>query len=348
MAITVQRGITTFSGSNDTATLSTPVDRARSFVVVTSTTNGIVASVGAEAWAATAVLTADDTLTFKKGSALYSCTVKWEVVTCDQEEFLTKRYTCMVGTTATVGTAAIDEVDISRTMLIYSVRGNYGTTDTISVFATAVFNSSIELGLERGIASSERAYLEVEVVEWSLESGVKVATDLDMVSGDLSSPTNVAHGATVTVDNTWLFARCFHATNGLEQCAMRMTFDATNIIYDRYDVTTSYYTKIAWQLITFPEDICYQETFNTAATTDSTVDKTITAVTLANSMVFGNNNCDGTGNAFARNAWSLAFTSTTNVRANRSYTGQQCEFAISIVDFTDWEHSAPNHFMGLL
>jgi hypothetical protein len=343
MTITVQSGLETMEGNSHDIDIS-EIDLARSFVIVNATTTGTSATLPAE-WSVSAYLSDTTTLRLQRDSSSIDATVAWQVITCDEDEFLVTQVNSLVTTGNTIRTHSIDEVDLSRTMLMYSCRT--GATASNIAHATAEFTSPSTLVVTRGATDSARTYVRVEIVEWSLESGVTVVSDVSAVSGDLSSGTTVSHGATVTTDNTWLFAGCHHATAGLEQIALKVSFDSTNITIARHTTTNDYSSTVAWQLVTFPEDICYQYT-ETMGNLDTSVTETITSVTTGNSMLAGTNNCTGTGTSYGKQVLAIYFSDATTVTTDRSYSGQSTENFLSVVDFSSWNHSPNIMFLGQL
>lgn len=337
MAITIQSGLTSLTSDSLGITI-TRVDRSRAFILISATTDAVVSSTGCQNWLVTGYLTNGDTLTIQREGSTVNANVAWQVVTCDEDEFYVVRGQDLVNSGNTSATENITAIDLTRTMVIYSCRGDFDTSTTNLGFGSAVFNSNTQLGFERGGSSTTRTYINYEVVEWAVDSGVSVTAGYTTVSTDASSGVTAAHGATVTTSDSWLYCQSAHESNGLEQCAMRATFDATNVTMDRYDSTSTYVSKVAWQLVTFPEDICAQYT-DEMASGDSSESTPVTAVTLANAMIWGTNNCNGTGTAFGRNALTHRFTTTTNAASTRSYTGQACQTALSVVDFSGWNYT---------
>lgn len=345
--ITVQKGVKVCTSTSDTQTI-TAVDLARSYVVIQSTTNTSTATTGADLWQVGAQLTNSTTITFYRDSSAQDASVSWYVVTCTEQEFLAVNRVANIIATGTTADISISEVDVSRSMVIYSCRGNFTSADSNLAYGTASLKNSTTVTLTRGATSTTRMYFYFSVVEWSLNSGVKIHSGLWSASGDMATtPGSTAHGKSgVTTSNTWMFAKCQHSLNGLDQTSMKIYFDSTNI-YGVNMTTGSYPSVVHWQLVVFPEDICYQYTVN-FLNTDATKNTTITSVDLSASVPFATATCAGTGTAFARHIVSAELTTATNLRLARSYAGQVLQCAMSVVDFSLWNASQNMMFLGNL
>lgn len=355
MAITVQKGVAVLTADTDTVTI-TGVDLSRSFLLVDASTDTTTGSSGFQSWGVQGALTDSTTITLYRDGGVADAEVTWSVVSCDQGEFQTvDRGTITIPTGATTNTVSVVESDLNRAMLIYASRGNFSTSNSNLGFATCKFNSSTELEGERGGTSTTRTYVKYEVVEWSLESGVTVASGVhDGSSLTGSSEQTSAHGVSgVTLDgstrlsNCWLFAQARHESNGLEQCAVRARFDTSDILFQRYDTTSTLYdSHIAWQLVKFPTDCCEHRT-PAAASGDTSKDNTMTlTMDTGATVVWQTNSCNGTGTAFGRNAWNVQVLNSTTIRQKRSYSGQACYMALSVCDFSLLSNSKPNLFLG--
>ena len=348
MSITVQKGVAVMTGDTLNVTI-TQVPLERSFVIVDATTDTYTSSTGFQDWGVTGVLLSGTTLYLQRDGSTQDASVTWQVITCDQGEFLiVDRGAAPVTTGNTTATVSIPTVDLTRTMLIYNSRGNFDVTTTNIGFVTFTFTASNEFVIERGASSTTRTNTRYEVIEWSLESGVTVAHGVADGSGLTGTEVTSAHGATVTTTNTWLFAQSRHESNGLEQCAVRVRFDATNIIIGRFDtIATIYDSYAAWQLVTFPVSNCEQRT-PSMASGDTVKDTGPTALTMDTgaTIVWMTNNCDGTGTALGRNAWNSQVLNSTTIRSSRSYSGQSCEGHISICDFSLLTNSINILFLG--
>lgn len=348
MAITVQESVVVLTSDDQNHTLGTAVDMSRSCVIVDASTASELAATGFQDWGVTGVLTDASTVQLQREGFTVDAEVVVQVVTCDQGEFLVVDRGQLVITTGNVTqTGTVVETDPGRTLLMYNSRGNFDTTDTYAGFVTCKFNSGVQIEAERGVSSTTRTFIRYEVVEWSLESGVRVAAgvaDATALLGSVAS--TVAHSATVTTANTWMFSQSRHESNGLEQCALRARFDATNIIMKRYDTTDATFdSHVAWQLVTFLEDICQQKT-PAMSSVDTSKDTTVTTVDTGATIVWSTNSCDGTGTSFGRNAWNTQVLNSTTLRSKRSFNGQACEMAISICDFSGLSDSQNILFLG--
>ncbi len=349
MAISVQKGEAVLSSDSDTITI-TEVDLDRSFVIIDSSTDTTTGSSGYQSWGVHGKLTDSTTLTIQRDGGVADAQVTWTVVTCDQSEFLVvDRGTTTISTGSTTGTSDVAESDPTRTMLIYGSRGNFATGSTNLGFATLEYTTPTLLTGTRGGTSSTRTYVFWEAIEWSLESGVTVEKGTASVTVGANNELSFSHGVTgVTTTNTWCFSQARHSSNGLEQCSMRVRFDSTDILLKRYDQTNAYVSDIAWQLVTFPEDCCEQRT-PVMANTDNVKDTTPSLVMdTGATIVWFTNSCNGTGQAFGRNAWNTQVLNSTTIRSKRSYTGQAGEGALSICDFSLINNVANTTFIGHL
>jgi len=337
MAITVQRGVKVLTGDSDTVTLGTTVDLSRSFIIVDGSTDSVDGSTGFQDWGVTGVITDGDTITLAREGFTQDGSVSWQVVTCDQKEFLiVARGLSAIATGDSSKTVAVPETDPNRTMMMYNSKGNFGITESNLGFITGSFDSTTQILFERGGTSTTRTNLAYEIIEWSYESGVTVAKGLIDAAGLTGvTETSTAHGSTVTTTNTWLFAQARHESNGLEQCAVRVRFDTTNILLKRYDAASTLYdSHVAWQLVTFPVSNCEQRT--PALLTGEILHDTNTTLVMDTgaTIVWMTNSCNGTGTALGRNAWTSQVLDSTTIRSLRSYDGQASEGAISICDFS--------------
>ena len=358
MAITVQSGTEVMTADSEDITI-TAVDLTRSYVIVDATTDSATSTSSFQSWGVTAYLADSTTITIQRDGGVSDASVQWQVVTCDQGEFIVvARGAQPVSTGNTVTTVTVPDTDPGRAMLIYNSRGNFGTTDTNLGFVTGHFSSPTELQFERGGSSTTRTNCRYEVIEWSLNSGVRVTSGVHDGSGLLgSTPASSTHGnsdvyvnvggATDKLTNTWLFAQSRHEQNGLEQCAVYAWFDATKVYFQRYDhATANYDSHIAWQLVTFPSECCELRT-PSMASGDTVKDNTTTLVMdTSATAVWQTNSCNGTGQAFGRNAWKSEVLNSTTIRQTRSYSGQACYSAISICDFSLFDAYLNQLFMG--
>lgn len=349
MAITVQKGATVLLDDDQDVTI-TAVDLTRSYVLIDASTDSASTSTGYQDWGVTAYLSSPTTVRLQRDGYTVDAEVTWSVVTCDQGEFLTvERSNTSITTGNVVATAAVTETDPARTMLLYNTRGNFGTSDTRCGFATGRISSIVELEFERGVSSTTRTNIRYELVEWSHESGVRVTAGV----ADGSSLTGVTdetipHGATVTTSDTWLYAQARHESNGLEQCAVRVRFDGSDILLKRYDTTsTAYDSHVAWQLVTFPADCTVQRT-PVMASSDTTKDTSLSPISIDTgaTIVWQTNSCNGTGTALGRNSWNVQVLNSTTIRQKRSYSGQASESAISICDFSSLNNTKHVLYLG--
>jgi len=347
VAITVQKGATVLVDDDQDVTI-TAVDLTRSYVLIDASTDSASTSTGYQDWGVTAYLSSPTTVRLQRDGYTVDAEVTWSVVTCDQGEFLTvERDSTSITTGNVVATAAVTETDPARTMLIYNTRGNFGTSDTRCGYATGRISSIVEVEFERGVSSTTRTNIRYELVEWSHESGVRVTAGVANVTTSADVELSFAHGASgVTASNTWCYSQSRHTQNGLEQCSMRVRFDAADILLKRYDQVAVYFSDVAWQLVTFPVDCCEQRT-PVAASGDTTKDTTPTLVMdTASTIVWQTNNCNGTGTALGRNAWNVQVLNSTTVRQQRSYSGQASESAISICDFSSLNNTKHVLYLG--
>lgn len=346
MAISVQSGVAIVTSDDQDVTI-TAVDLDHSYVLVDSSTATTAASSGFQSWSVTAVLSDSTTLRLQRDGGVADAEVVWQVVTCDAGEFVTlTRGDASALTGNATDTVTVAEGDPNRTMLVYSVRGNFTTADSNLGFITGVFTTPTLLTFERGGTSTTRTNVRFEVVEWSQESGVTVTSGLSTVNANAGSGIDFAHGATVTTDNTFLYSQSRHEDNGLEQCSMRVSFDSTNITADRFDTTNAYTSHVAWQLITFPADICQKKTPVTGLDTTTQIDTTVSTIDVDKTIVWSTNNTNGQGASMGRNAWNVQVIDSTTIQSNRSYSGQLSELFISICDFSGLDHVQFSPMLG--
>ncbi len=335
MAITKQSGELVLSADSDTVTIS-EVDLDRSFLLIDASTDTATSSSGFQSWGVHGKLTDSTTITIQRDGGAVDAEVVWQVVTCDQGEFATvDRGVCVIASGNASGTSAVAESDPGRTMLIYASRGNFGTSDSNLGFATLELTTPVLLTGTRNGTSTTRTTVYWEAVEWSLESGVRVSAGVANVTTSADVELSFAHGASgVTASNTWCYSQSRHTQNGLEQCSMRVRFDAADILLKRYDQNAVYFSDVAWQLVTFPAD-CTEQRTPVMASSDTTKDTFPTLVMdTSATVVWMTNSCNGTGTALGRNAWNSQVLNTTTIRSKRSFSGQACEGAVSICDFS--------------
>jgi len=286
---------------------------------------------------------------FERYGSTLDCSIGYMVVECRNQEFSVQRgvqafTTAEVTKTLDFGTA----VDTQRSLVIVNGRGNMSAGDLnchcayfTGEFTNVVANSTDDIILTRGASASLTGTARYEVVEWSSASGVTVQTGEKDCSGDLSSGVTDTIDTAVTPARTWLYTTYRHAVTGLEQTSIRdVLTNGTTITFDRYDETSSYQSYGRWWIIEFPANgVIVEHLTDEIASADATEDTPCTAITLANSYIWAGNNVNGTGNAIPRDRLYWQFTSTTNTRATRVYTGQAAQLAVQTIDTSAWDTS---------
>ncbi|MDZ4725638.1 MAG: hypothetical protein SH817_05750 [Leptospira sp.] len=172
--MTVQRGSSTFTAGTAQATLTTAVNTARSFLVLSTRTSETTSASDARRLVR-GVITNSTTLDFTCYQCTNTSTVEWQVVQWNASSVITNSLTIADGNSS--GTATLpSSVDLTKSFLIsnytYTTGANVGFEDNYMLHGR--FSSSSELTFQRG---SSAGSLNIQYYVVSVSSGISVKSN---------------------------------------------------------------------------------------------------------------------------------------------------------------------------
>jgi len=348
MSITVQY-VSSASVTDGTILHISPVDVERTFLITRASGNSSTANEGPDTWAFGTELISPSGIECSRRPATTALgNVGVYAVTCDAEEFFVRRGLSLIATGSSTGAINFSSpLDVDRTFLTATTWVNNTANNSVAFdgFVSVHLDSPSRATTVRATASGTyRNFIQWEAVTWASPTGVTVTHGYDNVSGNLAAGTTISTGVTVDTSRSFLIATFDHDSNGLEQCSLATTLNASDIFVERYDQTTSYSSNIAWQIIEFPSPtglvVQHGDTV-TAASGDFTVTDTVSSYDTNQSVVTGWNSCNGTGTAFTRPLWLYETLSPTAVQFRRIRSGQDSEIRYQVIDFSGFTYSPP-------
>lgn len=339
----VASGAGDMTAATTTSSITIPsVDLRRAFVLISGRTDFNGNSLARD-YMFEAELTDSTTLEITRGSATRAGSYVYQVVECDNQEFNVQKIVDNIPSLSNSKAVTIPyPIDPERTMVIATRRSSQTTAaDENEAYGTAKIEDAETLRLLRAFdgANAARVFITAYVIEWSLESNVKVFDGTIEVDETIANPKNFTHSGTdITTANTFMITQGNHEQSTLESVSMKATFDSSAVILERYGAAVVYNSDIHYQLVRFPQDICYQYE-DDMALADFTEDTPITTVDLDHSIVVTTNSCAGTGTAFGRQIVTVKFLDDSTIQTERGYSGQPLEQAFSVVDFSTLEHN---------
>lgn len=337
--ITVQKGEAAFVSGNSTvdAELGTAVDPDYAFIMATFRGDDAGSAQDMERIYVTADFVDTDTIRFTRGETGNISNVSWQVIEADSAA-PTPAFTVSTGTVAfgTLDTTKTDTIpalsDADQAIVITGLNSATGD-DRPDMLVRGSLNSGTEVQLDRngtGIAVNANYF----VVEFS--------NDINVYKGSTTmtaaSTANDSIGGTVNLAQSAIFMTFSCTNNGLAQSSPRAYLDTTTIYFDRTTATGN--CTIEWAVVEFPSDVVVQSDNNSSspATTGELLNTTITAVTLANTILTMSNKCSGTGTAFPRPVTTAYLSSTTNIEFRTNYSGQTNTWTYYAIDTSGWTY----------
>lgn len=309
----VQSGSQAMGTTPTTVTISA-VDTSKAFVICYFRTNSSNAS-----QAATCELTGATSLVITTGAANSATVVNWQVI-----EFAggvtVQRGLSSLATTDTIKNIPITAVDTSKTFVIVTSR----TTSTSQIIdeqrtmrAQLTSGVSLELSRNESGVATDVAWQVIQMDGASVQSGL--TTIPSGSSSATATITAVDTASTFLVFNT----RADAATNGVEaQHYVRGTMtNSTTLTFTRKSSTNT--VDISWFTVSLGDGTSVQKGTLTAATTETSLNATITAINTNRTVAFvsanacQNPSCTDSTADQDSGSWTPTFTATTNLQVER-------------------------------
>lgn len=221
-------------------------------------------------------------------------------------------------------------VTTTQTILLFTWRANdaSGTVGTVR----GVLTNGTTITFDRNNATTADCIIEWQLVSFS--SGVVVQHKAITVNAASASGTVAIDAASIGGGRFLIHSGTYTAGTQSRDINSRVQFDSTTQVSANRTTTTSQ-LDIAVQVVEHDSATVQTITFSRTGTTATTEDETISAVTLANTAVFGSSQHSANVGP-AEWKYDLSFTSTTNLRASR-ITGTSTNLTLTayVVSFTD-------------
>jgi YD repeat-containing protein len=185
----VQRGLTTIpSGSTSATAAITPIDPAKSFLIMIPRGGATVDGIEVR-YMARGTITDGDTLTFNRFSSSGAVGIAWQVVSMNDGTIVQRGSHDTATTSETIFDQTISQVDLSSAFVLLSSQGGAsGAINSLDdVSWTGVLTSQTNLRLQRG-ASGANSTVNWQVVQFALPASNLAIT---------TQPTNAAAGAAI-------------------------------------------------------------------------------------------------------------------------------------------------------
>ncbi|MGA1845120.1 MAG: DUF2341 domain-containing protein, partial [bacterium] len=222
--------------------------------------------------------------------------------------------------------------DYTKTVVFLTVSSDSAATDYYNeAHVRGYMTSNTNLALRRtagnSIATVDWFVVEFKGSGWSVQQG-----DFSLTSGTHAAPQSQAIGA-VTMADTFVFMNWQADTNGLDQTSAKVELsNSTTLRFSRQDTTAG--TCTIRYFVVSHGSLDVQRGSDSAATTDSTENQTISAVDTAKAFPVTFNDCNGTGTAFPRPYWRAWFSNGTTLDWDRAYTGQDSNLFWQVIDLS--------------
>ncbi len=271
----VQTGTVTMSTATQTAAITT-VDTSRSFVVCTNRTNS-----SNPTNRATCVLGASS-VTITSSATNASEVVRWHVVEFEGGVTV-QRGTASFSTTDSLLNVGISTVDLSKSFVLISERmnsTNQGIDDQWTIRARLTTTTNLELS-RNGTGTALTVAWQVVQME-----GASVQRGLTTIAAAASSATAAIGSVTTGASFLVMSRRGAVASAGIEtQYQGRGEIsNGTTLTFSRDSTTNS--VEVAWEVVTLSDGTSVQRGAAAAATTETILNATLSAVVLAQSVPF--------------------------------------------------------------
>lgn len=339
-----------WSGASATITITDVVDVTRAFVVGYGSTRQ-TGSPRSSHWLqlfrfsdTTHVVISREQVTSSTGGE-----TNFIVVHCDEEEFLTEFLgpITIASSTTSVDHALARTFLPDRSLLVgtsnIDLAGTSGSDERYGFITPEFISSGASVRLKRGGSPAAGSDFAGWAVEFSRESGVRVETYEDSLSGDMATAAiEFSHTAQISIANTLGFVHFRHEASGLEQNSIEAWIDRTKRYYRRHTETTSYQSYARWYLVRFPSTRRLVVVRSNAEIT-TVSDLTINIDSPRNfsnpgTLIQHTNSCGGTGAGWARQRWVLDLIVDANtVTMERWRPDQNCRFRLTFADFEKFQ-----------
>ncbi|MFH0818729.1 MAG: hypothetical protein V1898_01920 [Patescibacteria group bacterium] len=322
-ACRVENGVSIITASTNTVdvVLNTSItDTAQAFLLLNATGNSSIAP--ADEHLVMGYIKDADTLTFERISNISDgqAEVSYSLVECFNDEFRVQRGEVVIAPSTAVGTDTINTVDLSRSMVLVSVKADSVLEKEEFATVKAKLSDTETVHVSRYASSAAPITARYEVVEFSNASGVTVQTgNIDLIN-DVASATETI--SSVDLSRTWVYCSWDASNDGLQQTSIGCDLtDATTVTAYRHAATT-YDNNIRFYAVEFPvESLGVQKKIVTEdpdADDDTEYTQDIPIFSISNinkAFSYTTNTTSGTNSAYPRNHWIYNFNDTDLLQA---------------------------------
>jgi hypothetical protein len=306
------------SGDTSKTQAITTINQNKAFIIV----RGTGANQDIERVKFRAYFSSNSEITVVRGESGASATAYVQVVWCDDSDtdpaFTVQSDDISIGSGDTSGTDTISDVgDVGQCTVFLGASCGL-SDDTRQVMFRGKLNSTTQIGVYRTTSGSV-CTVRYFVVKWNSDCNVYNST---ITNNSDSNTGNI--GGTIDRSRSALFITWDNDNNGLSQHATRGYLSSdTQITCERETSTGS--NTVECSVVEFPLGVTVRNNNGSTVYLSSTgtiVDETISSIDLDHSFHCHWQSVTGTGSAIVRGETIAYLTSTTNLRFEKQYTGQ--------------------------
>ncbi|MGB9854288.1 MAG: hypothetical protein ACPLRY_05745 [Candidatus Bathyarchaeales archaeon] len=318
------------SGSSFTLKDIEPVNLSKSFLLV-SFGGGVASAQPEEQVLVSGRFASPSQLRFERVGTTNPANFAWYVIEALGNQINVQSGTTQFASTETQKDVPMNDVGNVSQCVVFLSRRSTGTdrTQYNKAFVTGELTSTTNLRLRRE-GTGTTVTVEWFVVRFNDETFIQ--TGETTVSSSNPTVQTIAH---VDLSRTWLYMTWRATANGLAQVSVRGWIESpTEIRFFRRTTTGTCYVR--WFVIQMPAGTRVQRGFhNSTVTTEYIKDIQISPINMGRAFSFTTCDSTGTGNYFPRPFWIETITSSTNLRLQRWYTGQESDHNWQVIELPE-------------
>lgn len=331
----IQRGVVTFASGDTFQDIALQaVDLSKTFVLIDSTS----VRENSDIFTFTGDLTSTTNLRIERASSGTAARVSYQVIETDNVQ---------VYKSSTTFNSADNQKDITipdlgpgysnRSLVVVHVRSDSPSRNYVDEhYVTGELTSSTNLRLDRDASGAAGLTIIFYVLNFTDSTFVQT-NQLDLTG------TSVTDAVTsVQTNRSWLYFTSRMDTNGLARTSVRGSLSSSTLV-DFRRISSTGGAFVRYYLVEFPDSMnaFTQANSVTSGTGVSDQDVAISLIDPNKTITFSTEDSTGTGSAYPRSYWIEQFTSNTNLRLSRDYTGQTSIHDWQVVRWPDSVGVAP-------
>jgi Mg-chelatase subunit ChlD len=310
-----------------------PVDLNKTFLIVKSSDDLAVDS-NAYAFTIRGHFIDNDTIEFTRGSSSGEGEVSYFVIQADNIEVQSGTTTfSKVDSQKNVSITAVTD-HTTKCFVALSTSSNSKSRKYIhESWVTGELTANDTLTLTRAASGISEVTVDWFVIRFT--DNTTVQTGNTSWSGASATTQTIAP---INTSRTWLYFTSRMDNNGLAHTSIKGEItNQTTLTFSKHSDSSAGTDYVRYFVIEFPDDsgATVQSGTASAGSGDSTVDIGITPVNRKRALAFVTNDCEGIGTTYAMPYWISYFTSDSNLKMQRWYTGEPVVHKWQVVEWPE-------------